>query len=297
MRIVTRPDFDGVVCAALLFEAEPIDAPVYWIEPGDVQSGQALIQSVDILANLPFDDRCALWFDHHLSNRIDRPFSGNFRIAPSAAGLVYETYRDKFTRDFGPLVVQTDRIDSADLTAQEIQRPEINPYLILSMTIPGAGQTDEPYWNQLVSLLRTCDIQEILSEPDIKKRVDAKIEENRYYEQMLKKHTRLDGQVSITDFRSLENYPSGNRFLVYTLFPQSVVNLKLRKNVDGRNKITLNAGHSIINRHCRVPIGKLLQRYGGGGHAGAGSCRIPIDEFEEKFAEIMAVFKKNEPME
>lgn len=297
MRIVTRPDFDGIVCAALLYEAEPIDAPVYWIEPGDVQSGQALIKSGDIIANLPYDDRCALWFDHHLSNRIDRPFSGNFKIAPSAAGLVFETYKDRFTRDFTPLVIQTDRIDSANLTAEEIQRPEINPYLILSMTIPGAGQVDEPYWNRLVSLLRTHDIHRILSEPDVKERVDAKIEENRHYEQVLKKHTWIDDSVSVTDFRSLENHPSGNRFLVYTLFPQCMVNLKLRKNVEGKNRITLNAGHSIINRTCRVPIGKLLQRYGGGGHAGAGSCRIPASEFEEKFAEIMAVFKKNQPMD
>jgi len=94
MRIVTRPDFDGVVCAALLYEAEKITEPVKWVRPNDVQKGRVDIRKGDIMANLPYDERCSLWFDHHYSNRINRPFKGAFKLAPSAAGVIFEYYKD-----------------------------------------------------------------------------------------------------------------------------------------------------------------------------------------------------------
>ena len=90
MRIVTRPDFDGIVCAVLLFEALDIKEPVAWVEPNDVQKGLVKIQSEDIVANLPYSKGCALWFDHHFTNQINKPFKGAFRIAPSAAGIIFE---------------------------------------------------------------------------------------------------------------------------------------------------------------------------------------------------------------
>jgi uncharacterized UPF0160 family protein len=96
MRIVTRPDFDGVVCAVLLHDVETITEPVKWVEPGDVQRGLVEIHAGDIIANLPYDDRCTMWFDHHFTNRIDKPFKGAFREAPSAAGIIYDFYPNQF---------------------------------------------------------------------------------------------------------------------------------------------------------------------------------------------------------
>ena len=90
MRIVTRPDFDGIVCAVLLFEALDIKDPVIWVEPSHVQKGLVDIQNEDIIANLPYDERCALWFDHHYTNQINTPFKGAFKIAPSAAGIIFD---------------------------------------------------------------------------------------------------------------------------------------------------------------------------------------------------------------
>ena len=124
MRIVTRPDFDGVVCAVLLHDVEEITAPVKWVEPGDVQKGQVEIRGDDIIANLPYDDRCALWFDHHYTNRIDTPFNGAYREAPSAAGIIYAHYPGKFPESRGVIVAAADKIDSADLTLDEVQKPE-----------------------------------------------------------------------------------------------------------------------------------------------------------------------------
>ena len=135
MRIITRPDFDGVVCAALLYNALDIEGPVKWAEPSDLQRGLVEIREGDVIANLPYDDRCALWFDHHYTNRIDRPFNGEFRIAPSAAGIIFAHYKDRFVRDYSELVTATDKIDSADLTLDEVLNPEKYGYVLLSMTM------------------------------------------------------------------------------------------------------------------------------------------------------------------
>ena len=90
MRIVTRPDFDGIVCAVLLYAVETIDQPVKWVSPNDMQKNRVDIQKDDIIANLPYNENCSLWFDHHFSNQLRYPVPGRFRIAPSAAGVVFE---------------------------------------------------------------------------------------------------------------------------------------------------------------------------------------------------------------
>jgi oligoribonuclease NrnB/cAMP/cGMP phosphodiesterase (DHH superfamily) len=104
VRIVTRPDFDGVVCAMLLSQAESIDQAIKWVEPAEIQHARTAIHAGDILANLPYDRRCTLWFDHHFSNQIDQHFSGAYTLAPSAARVIFDYNRDRFSRDFGELI-------------------------------------------------------------------------------------------------------------------------------------------------------------------------------------------------
>ena len=64
MRIVARPDFDGIVCAVLLYEALDISKPVLWVEPIAMQDGQVEIRKGDIIANLSYQKKCTLWFDY-----------------------------------------------------------------------------------------------------------------------------------------------------------------------------------------------------------------------------------------
>ncbi len=116
MRIVTRPDFDGVVCAVVLEEALTHTERTLWVEPNDMQQGTVEIREGDVIANLPYDSACSLWFDHHATNRVETPFEGAFGVAPSAAGLVWGYYKDRIKKDFSELIRQADRIDSADLT-------------------------------------------------------------------------------------------------------------------------------------------------------------------------------------
>ena len=135
MRIITRPDFDGIVCAVLLRDALKITGPVKWVEPYELKKRRDEIREGDIIANLPFEEGCSLWFDHHLSNRTDIDFKGVFRDAPSAAGIIFNFYEGKFTRDFSELVQQTDRIDSAGITIDEVLNPAKYPYVLLASTI------------------------------------------------------------------------------------------------------------------------------------------------------------------
>ncbi len=297
MRIVTRPDFDGIVCAVILYEALDIKEPVRWLEPNDIQKGLAEVEKGDIVANLPYGDKCYMWFDHHYSNRIDKPFNGAFKIAPSAAGVVYEFYKDTLTRDYSELINETDKIDSANLSLDEVVCPEKYPYVLLSMTISNHNESDESYWNTLIDLLRTQKIEKILDNPEVKQRCQAVIKENKVFKEHLLSNTQVKGHVSITDFRGFEKAPTGNRFLVYSLFPESVVSMKIRHESDDREKVIVSIGHSIFNRNCNVNVGLMLSKYEGGGHIGAGACSFHISKTEEYIGQIVDILIKNQPNE
>jgi len=294
MRVVTRPDFDGIVCAVLLYEALDIRGPVKWVEPNALQRGMVDIRKGDIIANLPYDDRCSFWFDHHYTNRIYRSFNGVFKIAPSAAGIIFSHYKNRFKRDYSELVTATDKIDAAELSLDEVLHPEKHGYVLLSMTVANGGEPDEAYWNKLVDLLRRYDLQRVLDDPEIKQRCRQVIELNEKYAVYLKKNTRLDKHVSITDFRKLENIPAGNRFLVYSLFPDSVVNLRIRYEKKNKEMTAVNIGHSIFNRRCNVNAGLLLADFGGGGHRGAASTRFESSKADTYLPQIIDALQKNE---
>ncbi len=293
MRIVTRPDFDGVVCAVLLFEAEQITKPTKWVEPNEMQKGLIDVYDGDIIANLPYNENCSLWFDHHYSNQFDGSFKGVFKLAPSAAGVIFEYYKDRFKRDYMELIEETDKIDSADLSEDEVLSPEEYPYVLLSMTVLGHEDYDEAYWNRLVDLLRKYDIAQILKDPEVSKRCNDVVGQNNQYKFFLEKYTRMEGHVSVTDFRSLDKTPPGNRFLSYCLFPDSVVNVKIRHDNKDQSKLIVSVGHSIFNRNCQVNVGRMLSQFEGGGHEKAGSCTFNAGKAGDYIPRIIEILKKN----
>ena len=297
MRIVTRPDFDGVVCAVLLIEALDIKEPVRWVEPSALQRGQVEIRNGDIIANLPFDDKCTLWFDHHYTNQVNHPFKGVFKIAPSAAGIIFEHFRGRFKRDYSELVTATDKIDSADLTLDAVCHPEKHDYLLLSMTVFDGESPNEFYWNRLVYLLGKHDIAQILKDPEVKQRCHDVVKQNEQYAIHLKANTRLEKHVAITDFRHLEKTPTGNRFLVYALFPKAFVQVRIRYEDKKKETVAVSVGHSIFNPHCNVNAGLLLADFGGGGHHGAASTRFHASKAEEFIPRIIDALLKNEDNE
>lgn len=298
MRIVTRPDFDGIVCAVILHETENIDKNIYWVEPGEIQNQTAKIMPGDIIANLPFDKRCSLWFDHHVSNKHQIPFNGAFEIAPSAARVVYDFYAEKVEKvnNYKILVESADKIDSASLSLDEVRYPENHPFVLLSMTIYNRNKSDEAYWNNLIHLLRKHRVSDVLKNSDVEIKTKEVIEQNIKYKDILKKNTETRGHVSITDLRSFDPPPVGNRFLVYSMFPEVNVSVKIRYADDDTSRTILSIGHNIFNKNSNINVGKLLSRYNGGGHFGAGACSFPSDLSGSYIPEIIEILKENKPI-
>lgn len=295
MRIVTRPDFDGVICAVLISDALGIKQLVHWVEPNEVIKGSAGIRPGDILANLPYHPDCGVWFDHHSTNRIDLSFKGLFREAPSAARNVFDYYQDQFKRDYTELVDWADRIDSADFTQDEVLHPEKYDYVLLSMTVSGESGREEGYWEQLVRMLREKDITQVMAHPEIEARCRKVVRLNSEYAEWLKKYTRIEGQVAVTDFRAIDHPPTGNRFLSYCLFPGIAVSLRIRYEDAKKQTIVVNIGHSIFNPACNVHVGRLLAEFGGGGHRGAASARFPAAMADSYLPKIIGALVKNLP--
>lgn len=293
MRIITRPDFDGLVCAVFIKAALGKDIPVLWVEPDAIRHCGLEVRQGDIIANLPWKSGCSIWFDHHVTNRIDEKFEGVYEIAPSAAGLIYTYYNDRFKRDFGALSAAADKIDSANLTVEEVLRPEDNPYLLLSMTIKNRAECEKHYWDRLCDLFLENGIEDVMKDGDVKARCDEVIRENSEYREHLSKRTQIDRGVALTDFFDLMIAPQGNRFLVYALYPETHVAVKIRRDYHETDSVIVSVGHSIFNRTCNVNTGFLLSRFGGGGHRGAGACKMKISLMEKALPEIMNTLKEN----
>ena len=100
--------------------------------------------------------------------------------------------------------------------------------------------------------------------------------------------TVLKGNVIYVDLRGIKNMPDGNRFLVFTLFPEGNIAVKVSHDVQRENTTAVSVGYNIFNKTSTVNVGELLHRYGGGGHKVVGSCRIPNDRAEQAIKEIVA---------
>jgi hypothetical protein len=197
-------------------------------------------------------------------------------------------------RDYSELVQSADKIDSADLTLDEVLHPENYPYVLLSLTISNEDQPDEPYWNKLVELFKKYDIRQVLMDSEVKQRCQSVVAQNDRYVDFVKKHTSINQNISVTDLRALGKTPSGNRFLVYSLFPDTVANMRIRYEDKDKQTIVVNVGHSIFNPNCNVNVGLMLAEFDGGGHRGAGSARFDASRADEYIPQIIDMLLKNE---
>jgi hypothetical protein len=288
---------DGLTCAVLITSCEEIE-DIQLAHPQDITEKRLFISEDDIIANLPYQSGCGKWFDHHLlTDANERPpeqFEGRYGLAPSAARMAYEYYlgRCPDIQKYERLLAETDRLDSAQLSLEDVLDPK--EHILLGYTLdPRTGLgAYEDYFRKLVDWIKTMPIEEILAQPVVQERI-AKIRANdEAFRQATTAHSRLDGNVVFTDFRGVSPTPIGNRFLVYTLFPQSNVSIRVHWG-PSREHVACALGHSIFNRTCRTAVGQLLARYGGGGHRGAGTCLLPATTADAQIAEIIAELKRN----
>ena len=301
MKLITRADLDGLTCAVLLREVEIIEE-IRFEEPHEIKEGHSDITKNHILANLPYHPNCGMWFDHHSSEgeRTDivEDFEGSFQLAPSAARVIYNHYKSHRFYKYEYLLSEVDRIDSAQLTQMDIAFPEgwvLLSYLLDPRTglgsYQGYGISNADLLLRMVDLMANYSADEILQMHDIKQRVKRYEEQEEIFKTMLQQKSRLEGNVVITDTRGLARVPSGNRFLIYTLFPEANISVRIMDGKDGLGT-EVAIGHSILNRTSFVNVGDFCERYGGGGHEGAGGIEFSHDLEEEKIQEIIEALKE-----
>src|SRR6266508_2716873 len=300
MRLVTRADMDGLTSAVIVTLKKPSDEIVL-VHPQDITDKRVPIRGDDILANVPYHPDAGLWFDHHLlTESNEKPpanFKGRHRIAPSAARLVYEYYREKFPIDpqllrLSKLVDETDRLDAAQLTPDDVDNPR--DYILLGYTIDsrtGLGAFED-YFNKLVEWLKTMSIDEVLQQLEVKERVERIRREQDEFKRLLQRNSFQLSNVVVTDLRDVDRLPAGNRFLIYTLFPDTNVSLRVHWG-PAHHSVIAAVGHSIFNRTCKTSVGDLMSRYGGGGHQGAGTCVLPLEKAADAIDEILFELQAN----
>jgi hypothetical protein len=321
MRLVTRADFDGLVCGALVTKFENIDSYLF-VEPKFMQDGLVEIRSGDIITNLPYHPNCTLWFDHHITNTtpdFPRPImigKGGFRLAPSAARVVYEYYSELANRqqpqpqaDQPPaeigrskiqaeemlsflgsdrmkyLLHEADRIDAGKLEREDVLNPQ--GYVLISMTTDGKHAGDQPYWLKIIELLRDKTLEETLDDEEVKRRCQLIRDEQEKLRKLLLERTTIKGNVIYCDLRGIKEIPDGNRFLIFTLFPKGNIQVKVSDDPQREGTTAISVGYNIFNPTSNVNVGELLKNYGGGGHKVVGSSRVPNDKADQAIKEIV----------
>ena len=296
MRLVTRSDFDGLICGMLLKEADIIDSWTF-VHPKDLQDGLFQPTENDVLANVPYVKGCGMWFDHHTSenDRLgwNQDVKGESRLAPSAARIIYEYYggESKFP-NYKEMIEAVDKVDSGQLSREEILNP--NGWILLGFISDprtGLGRfrdfriSNYQLMEELINLFRNMKIEEILDLPDVKERVDMYFDQTEKFKSMVEKHTAIKNNVIITDLRDVDTIYTGNRFMIYSLYPEQNVSMWI---VDGKQKqnVSIAVGYSILNRTCTADIGKLMLKHGGGGHKMVGTCQVPYDSANDVINEI-----------
>jgi nanoRNase/pAp phosphatase (c-di-AMP/oligoRNAs hydrolase) len=297
-RLVTRSDFDGLVCAVLLKHLDMID-DIRFVHPKDMQDGVIEITDRDITTNLPYVDGVHLAFDHHSSEVLRVGERGNHVLdpeAPSASRVVYNYYggHAEFGEKFSDIMKAVDQADSAQYSRPEILNPTgwaLLNFIMDSRT--GLGRFREfrvsnyQLMMDLIDYCRDHSIEQILNLPDVKERVDLYVEHEEKFKDQLRRCSKLHKNLLVIDLRGEEVIYVGNRFLPYALFPDCNISIHVLWGVKKQNTV-FAIGKSILNRTSKTNIGALALHYGGGGHAAAGTCQVDNDRADAVLGELVA---------
>ncbi len=300
-RLITRPDFDGVVCGALFMEQDMIDA-VMFAHPRDMQHGQIEVSGNDITTNLPYVSGVHLCFDHHVSESERIGPMENHVIdpkAPSAARVVFDHYGGKkaFPLVDPALIDAVDKADSAAFNEEEILAPD--GYTMLNFILDGRtglsrlrdfAISEEQLMIDMMTYCRHHPVDEILQIPDVAERVRTYILNEEFAELQIKRCAEVNDNVVTVDLRGEDTLYTVNRFLVYALYPKCNISIHLT-NLADKGRVEIAVGKSILDRSNKVNIGSLLLQYGGGGHAAVGTCQVAPDDADRIAREILTAVR------
>ncbi len=298
MRLLTRSDFDGLICAVLLKQIGVMEGWKF-VHPKDVQEGLVEVGENDILANVPYAPGCGLWFDHH-SSEVERlgfafEFEGSSKEYPSCARVIWEYYGgwEAFPRRFEDMLEYVDRCDSAMLSVEEIENPA--GWVLLSFIMDprtGLGRYQDYHisnyqlMERLIDWCRSKPVEEILELPDVKERVKRYFEQDKLFREMVRRNSAAHQNVVVLDLRRQETIYTGNRFVIYTMYPDCNISIQVMWGKQKQN-IVFTVGHSITNRTSQTDVGSLMLQYGGGGHKKVGTCQVEVAEAEEVLKDLI----------
>lgn len=302
-RLITRSDFDGLVCAMIFKELDMVD-DIKFVHPKDMQDGLIEVSDRDISTNLPYVEGIHIAFDHHLSEktRVGGDYDNHIidPKAPSAARVVYDYYggATKLPRITDEIMEAVDKADSAQFTMEDILHPqgwELLSFLMDART--GLGRfrnfrvSNYELMMQLIDYCLEHPIQDILELPDVKERVDMYFEQQDLFKQQLEKVHTIDGDVVVLHLKDEDPIYTGNRFLIYAMYPETKISVHVMWGLKKQNTV-FTIGKSIVNRSSDVNIGEICLQYGGGGHMNAGTCQVPNEEADKLLLEIVDKLNK-----
>lgn len=299
-RLVTRSDFDGLVCAVLLKSRGLID-DIRFVHPKDVQDGKVDIGDRDITANVPYAPNAHMAFDHHASEteRIGGPAPRNLVLdpkAPSASRVIFDHFggKDGFPGFSQELLAAADKADSAQFTVAEVLDPK--GWVLVSFLMDprtGLGRFKDfevSNYKLMMELFETSrqdsKVDDILRLPHMAERVALYRSHQAPFREQLHRCAKVQANLVVIDLRGEQTIYAGNRFVVYALFPKCNISMHVMWGV--KKEATVFAmGKSILNRTSKTDIGRLALSYGGGGHAAAGTCQVANDRAEAVLGELI----------
>jgi len=231
-RLVTRSDFDGLVCAALLRQIGLID-DIKFVHPKDMQDGKVEISGADITTNLPYVEGVHLAFDHHPSEKLRIEGTPTNWVmdadALSTARVVYDHFggADRFP-EFGEEIMHAvDSADAARFSEGEILEP--TGWTLLSFLMDprtGLGRFREfriSNYQLMMELIDACTrltIDEIFELPDVKERVELYAEHESQAIEQIRRCSTVHDRLVVLDLRDEEVIHPTNRFMIYALYPE-----------------------------------------------------------------------------
>ena len=297
-RLVTRSDFDGLVCAALFKELGILDE-IKFVHPKDMQDGLVEITDRDITTNLPYVHGVRLAFDHHESETLRLGGAAENHIiipgALSAARVVYDYFggAERFVRVTEPLMEAVDKADSALFSLDEIKTP--TGWILLSFLMDprtGLGRFRDfriSNYQLMMELIDAClelSVAEVLDMLDVVERVTLYHEHADAAQAQLLARSTIHGNLVVLDLREDEVIHPTNRFMIYALHPKCNMSVHVLWGLEQQNTV-FAMGKSIVNRSSMTDVGALMLSYGGGGHKAAGTCQVPNGEAERLLAELV----------
>jgi nanoRNase/pAp phosphatase (c-di-AMP/oligoRNAs hydrolase) len=297
-RLVTRSDFDGLVCAALLKELGILDE-IKFVHPKDMQDGLVEITDRDITTNVPYVPGVRLAFDHHESEtlRLGETAENHIIIpgALSAARVVYDYFggSGRFTQVTEPLMEAVDKADSALFSLEEIKTP--TGWILLSFLMDprtGLGRFRNfriSNYELMMELIDAClerSVEEILDMPDVAERVALYREHAAAAQEQLMACSTVRDNLVVVDLRAEQVIHPTNRFMLYALHPECNVSIHVLWGLKQQNTV-FAMGKSIVNRSSKTDVGALMLSYGGGGHEAAGTCQVAHADAERVLAELI----------